>query len=388
MTEKATNAKRGCWKTGCLGCVALVILMVGIPLILMVIGLAMGRPEANPGSERLSTELPPLPAPLMSASGEDGSTTTGGTLDAGEAPLMPDSLQVASEAPAEGSIELDVEMCRFSIEPGPPGSEIRVEADFDTASFALEETYNPESDGTWTYRLRFRDKLGWLRRVTGNSNLSNERVRLIVPRGRPFELKGKMGAGESRIELGGLWLTSVDLDMGVGEHRISFSEPTPQPIDLLRIDGAVGDLQILQAGNASPEQIRVTNSVGGARVDLSGDWKRDAWVDVDCGVGECGLVVPSDVFIEVAEASLGIAGERRLRGLDRETMPEEGAPTLTLTLSLSVGELVIQTAEEEKGNNPIFPELRREREAEEPPAESEDIGTGQPDNGQPDTDQP
>ncbi len=361
--------KKGCWKTGCIGCVGLVLLMVGIPLILMVIGLAIGRPEASPGSERLSTELPALStSPSAPASDEAGTSPEGVALDAGERPLMPDSLQVASATPPAGTIELDVELCRLSIEPGPPGSELRVEADFDTASFELEEEYTPQADGTWNYRLRFRDKLGWLRRM-GGSNLSNERVRLIVPRGRPFALTGSMGTGESHMELGGLWLTSVDVEVGVGEHKMLFSEPTTRPIDFLHVDASVGQLQVLHAGNASPTTVRMDHSVGEARLDLTGAWQQDAEVSMDCSVGDCRMIVPSTVFVEVEKAGLTI-GESRFPGLNQDTMPAEGAPTLTLRLTSSIGELRIQRQREEDPETPA-PESIEPIEAPATPAEAE-----------------
>lgn len=340
MNERTT---RGCFKTGCLGCLALVALMVGLPILLVLISLAIGRPEQHQESERLRRTLPELAVPGPDDApgdlpAEQPAESTSGEFV--ERPLMPEAVTVT---PPAGHLLLDLEMGRFEVVPGPPGSDIQVEADYDSGSFELKESYEPAADGTWTYQLSFRDKIGWLRRFGGN-NVIHNRLRLIVPQGRPFALEGKVAMGESDLELGGLWLTRVDLDLGAGGHQLSFDEALPHPLEALVIDSSYGELKARKLGNASPALLKVSHTAGEVRLDLTGAWQQDAEIDVSFSFGECRLTVPETVGVEVTRASINM-GEKRMSGLDRSTPLPPGAPTLRLSLQGNAGEISVLQAD-------------------------------------------
>ena len=60
----------------------------------------------------------------------------------------------------------------------------------------------------------------------------------------PFALEGRVGIGESIIELGGLSVLAVDLDLGTGSHTMKFDEPTPAPIDSFDLTASIGELRV------------------------------------------------------------------------------------------------------------------------------------------------
>ena len=125
----------------------------------------------------------------------------------------------------------------FEIEPGPAGEPLRVQADYDAARFKLEEIYD-ESDRR--YEVRFDSRHGWASLIGHHENLN--RVKVIVPRGYPLTIEGKIAMGESHVELGGLHLTEINLDLGIGDDSLSFAEPTTATLERLEIDGSMGEL--------------------------------------------------------------------------------------------------------------------------------------------------
>jgi hypothetical protein len=86
----------------------------------------------------------------------------------------------------------------------------------------------------------------------------------------PLDLRVKMGAGESDLDLDSLTLTGLDLEMGAGETK----------------------------------------------VDLTGDYARGFAVGIEGGVGEATVLLPSDVGARV-EAEGGL-GKINAEGLQRE----------------------------------------------------------------------
>lgn len=319
----------GCFKFGCFGCLAVFALAVGLLLLLGAIQVTMEDEEPDPQQRQASHPLPPAP-PLPAQP------------DQVEMPdVLP--LPVGVEAPpgvARGTIVLDLRMGEFTIRPGAEGEEIRVEADYDANAFNLVESFTKNDDGSWVYDVSFGGKGGFLGLLfRGGSNARNK-VDVIIPRGHPVSIIGKIGMGESESDLGGLWVEHVDLKYSAGDHFLEFREPLPVPMKELLLDGSMGSLEVRGVGEASPRQITVDHGMGELLVDLEGTWRNDASVDVEFSMGECRLWLPRNARVDIARASVGM-GEKRIDRRDESGLPAD-APLLTLNLSGSMGELRVE----------------------------------------------
>ena len=121
--------------------------------------------------------------------------------------------------------------------------------------------------------------------------------------GVPLALTANMGAGESRLTLGGLNLSKLDVHTGAGE----------------------------------------------ATVDLSGTWKQNLTATIQAGVGETTVTLPRDVGVRVTAAQSGL-GKVHANGLiasgDSYTNAVYGhSPvTLELTVQVGVGEITLEQA--------------------------------------------
>lgn len=324
MAEETTSPNKGCAKKGCIGCVVVFAALAAIPMVLLVVALFNRPGEARPETRELSRPLPALPAespapPAAPFPGSLESSELGTSLGAGE-PVR---------------LVLNLSKGHFAVEPGPAGEPLRVEADYDAARYELEEHYD-EADRR--YEVRFDARHGWMSMI-GVGEVRN-RVRIIVPRGYPLLIEGKIAMGESHVELGGLRLTEINLDFGMGDHSLSFSEPTTTPLERLEIDASMGAMRLDDIGNASPRLGRFSHSMGELDLDLAGAWLRDAEIEVRCGMGECRLRTPDRVAVRIERASIGL-GESSTRGADRDRELPPGAPTLTIRASGSMGQLTI-----------------------------------------------
>jgi len=318
------SEKRGCFKIGCLGCLGVATLVLLVIVVLVVLGLLTGgREERFEPIER---------AYRVRAAGSPGTVEIRRSDEPGQA-LIAHEIDVAEP----GRIVLDLNRGSFEVRPGPPGESIRLEGRYDAGHFDLTESYETYGETGWTYRVSF-DQRGFGIRPFVQHEPSENLVRLIVPRDAPIVLEGRVGIGESELELGGLWLLGVDLDIGIGEHTVSFGEPLPIPMGRLRLDASIGALIVDRIGNASPREVWVKHSIGEVGVDLRGPWRRDAEVFVRCGIGECDVRVPRNVDLEVDRASVTIGEASRPH--DRPA-PEAGRPTLKLSVSGNIGEVQV-----------------------------------------------
>ncbi len=330
----AESRKRsGCFKIGCFGCLLPVAVIIGLMVVLGVAQLARNSGDRQLENHELVRELPPPPdLEALRASGE----LDGRSLPLGE----PRNLEAPEAGPKGGRVVLDLSYGEFRIRAGEPGEPIRTSADYESDAFRLDEEYSEEEDGRFTYSVRFKPRGGMPGMMfRGAGNNPHNRVEIVLPRDRPFDLEGRLGVGESRLELGGLWLRRVDLEAGTGEHVFEFEEPLLMPMSSFAVSMSVGELRILGLGYASPREVEVRQRLGELRLDLSGPWANDSRVVVDFGVGESQVEVGEGVRVEIERAAMGI-GERSLR-VDNDDVPE-GAPTLTLDLRGKLGEFTVR----------------------------------------------
>lgn len=320
------DGRSGCFKYGCIGCLTVCALCVGLMFLFGALQLTIEPEDPKPENRQLSQELPKPPAP--------------------PAPAAPDSplLEVAPlpeqppTTPRPGRVVLDISMAELVIMPGPADQPIRVEADFDSNNFELVEDFKDSEDGSWLYQLEFKAKRGFFNLFSSGRGTSN-RLQLILPKDHPMAISADISLGETDADFGGLWLTQLNLDLGPGDHFVELREPLPYPMDSLRIDASMGSTELRQLGNGSPEVVRIDHGMGDLLVDLEGPWRRDASIDVDFSMGQCRLWLPDDVRLDLEQARVKL-GERSIDLAEREV--SEDAPLLTLRLTGSMGELSIE----------------------------------------------
>lgn len=325
MAKRAAGG-RGCAKSGCFGCLGAAGLLVIVAGGIALIALLMGPPPqefVDPGIARML----PVPAGEPASIAPDRGTR----LPGGE--LRP-------HGPPPGRIDLRLSGGEFEIVAGEPGSPVTVGGRYNAGAFEITEELREQEDGGWTYLLRFRRSVSWMRMLHGDQHEGNH-VRITLPRGVAFTLVGDVGTGLSRWELGGLWLVGADLRIGTGDHRLAFDEPTPEPMGRFELEARMGEFDFSGLGNASPSAITIRGGMGEMRLDLRGQWRNDTEVAGRWRMGPLDVRVPRDVKVE-ADNNTVFMGAADLSGLRGLPDPGEGVPTMRLDLAVSMGELVVR----------------------------------------------
>lgn len=225
---------------------------------------------------------------------------------------------------------LDVQQAEFFIEPGPPGEPLRVEARYDRKACELKESLDPDHEPGWLYRLEFRcEQRSFLQKMRGWLGGMKEQVRVFLPPDLPLELEVRGSQGGSILELGGLWLTSLDVESEMGGLILGFAEPLREPLDSMSLRGSMGGLVGTSLGNASPRKLEIDYRMGGMDLDLRGRWVADADIDIDLRMGGGSVRLPGGVLIEGVPSSPTPTGPA----------PEIRPPTLRFTTTTSQGNL-------------------------------------------------
>ncbi len=304
------SEKRGCFKTGCLGCLGtfLVLLLLGGGLALM--GWNSARHK-----DMQDQQLTPIEA----AAQTDASLG-----------LPTDVLHKFA-----GKVVLDLSHGSFIIKPAPEGEGLSARARFDAEAYTISEEFTVQPDSTWVYHLKFFRHLNGGQAIFRSLFMKGARpeVQVFLPQDVPLVLVGNISQGGMEAEFGGLWLKEADLSYEKGGFSFGFSEPLREPMDRLFVHGAMGGTEMTLIGNASPAILDVNLRMGGGDIDLSGQWLQDCHASFAVRMGGMSVTIPKDVAVDGAMMSdtdmVMPAGENPL-------------PVLHITKQQSMGEIEFQ----------------------------------------------
>ena len=301
--------KRGCFKLalfGCLGLIVVVILFVGITALI-----AWNRVGDRQIEDR---ELTPLAvdSPVKQQTGTRNAVLAG-----------------------SGRVVLDLAQGEFQIHPAKPGEGLSVKARYDSEGYQLEDNFESLPDSSWVYRVRFYRTVSWLQALFQEllGDGSDTRVHVYLPPDVPIFLEIIVEEGGFEAELGGLWITAADVSFKKGGFSLSVDEPLREPMEQLSIHGMMGGFEAMRLGNASPRVLDVECTMGGADIDLRGQWVQDSNIRLAVSMGGMDVRIPDGVEVQ----GLAAAGH----GLRHEN-PEIKLPVLKFSVSESMGEIEIR----------------------------------------------
>lgn len=305
----------GCFKSGCFGCLGVLVLLILIAGInLLVAWTRLGNEEIR---EREMTPTVDLEAPHLPSASSDAA--------------LPGSEATTRSA---GRVLLDLSQGAFEIHPAQPGEGLLVRATYDESMYELQETLTAPPDSTWTYEVRFHRTMPWMealfRQVLGHGE--DPTVHIYLPTEVPIELGVVVNEGGVEAQLGGLWLTEAEILFQKGGFSLDFDQPLREPMRRLKIRGGMGGFEADHLGNASPGRMDVYCRMGGAEVDLRGDWRNDCDLDLGVRLGGMSVLVPDGVRVEGVPA------------FEQEPLaktPEVSVPVLRLRITQEMGEIEV-----------------------------------------------
>ncbi len=256
-----------------------------------------------------------------------------------------------AEAPAPGSkpdastagepmrLRVELQEGSFDIKPGPPGGRVQVEGEFSEALYELTERTDTDNGKPRT-TIRFRSKAPAWARFLGGMGHGNDPPRLTVsiPPGVPIDLTLNVTMGESRIDLGGLTLSELGLDLSMGNHEVDFTEPVVDGLQRLRLKANMGNVSVDNLGNARAKIIDASGSMGNVTADLGGEWRpgSEAELSFTQSMGEVRVKVPTKVRLE-ADIRDSEGQKKNVPG-DADQTTDPKAPLLRVRVSTSMGE--------------------------------------------------
>jgi hypothetical protein len=318
-----------------IGCFSVIMLIIGISGIMVIWAGLSYRGLGDPTSE----------AAAMTIAVGDETVSPGATPPPGTdlATLSPGEFPAARRQASPVRLDITLSEGQFEILPGPPGSDITVDGSYATNYYKLVEK-RTESDNGQQVSLHLKPTAGWFTRIiAGLTNINDEHpndLTVYIPPDVPIDLILSLDSGESRVELGGLTLTNLDVELSKGDFRLSFDEPLAATLPRMALSMQMGDGRISGLGNARAEDISVDTGMGDFRLSLAGDWpaNSESRMEVNHSMGDLTLTIPSEIHIADDSSNTVMMGGTQGRMTDSEKYAVAAdAATLHLNVHTSMG---------------------------------------------------
>ena len=196
---------------------------------------------------------------------------------------------------AEGAHRLVI-TCTFgagklTIEPVSMADAARIDAEYDPDRVDLNVDYRVRGE---TGRLKIEtDHHG------GDVNTDDNVLGLSLSDKLPTELKLKLGAAQAEIDLGGIPLTSLDMEIGAASGKIMFSKPNPERMRRMNIEIGASSVTVTDLGNANFERLKCAVGAASSKLDFRGEYHGECEISLGVGVASADVILPADVPIRI-----------------------------------------------------------------------------------------
>jgi hypothetical protein len=214
-----------------------------------------------------------------------------------------------------------------------------MDLDYDRASYTPDVNYRPASvgdKGRLSLSLESMHKIGIRRQ--GHSNT----LRVAFNNSVPLDLDLNTGVGNTQLSLSGLKIARIRFESGVGGGRMSVYEPNSISCESITIKNGVGRIEAVGLGNLNFRELEFEGGVGGANLDFTGEWKQNADVRIEVGVGGVNVVMPRDVGVRLESEKHFLSGMHLERFQQRDSYYfsdnyEKAAIKVSLRIEAGIG---------------------------------------------------
>lgn len=248
---------------------------------------------------------------------------------------------------SRNAVRLDVDLTEgsFTIEAGPPGSEVTVDGEWPEGYYELIEQPIPETaPGGPGVRIRFASSASFFVRMVGRlvsgQGSGETRLTLRIPEDLPVDLSLRIGLGEARVDLGGLTLTGLRTELTMGNHELDFSRPVARDVDEIDLEFNMGNVTVANLGNARAARIEADGRMGSLVADLGGEWRPGSVTELTFtqSMGEARFRVPKSVRLMAATTESGPGGPDEPSRVEEDEPARPDAPVVKLNMRTSMGD--------------------------------------------------
>jgi type 1 fimbria pilin len=157
----------------------------------------------------------------------------------------------------------------------------------------------------------------------------------------PTDLEINAGAYQGNIDLSGVPVTKLRVSDGASQATIKFNSLNPVEMSSLHYSTGASQISLLGLGNANVDQVIFDGGPGSYTLDFSGDLQRDTDVEINFGLGDVEILiptgVPANVIVEGGLNNVELEGTWNVSG--NEYSLNGNGPQLFIKVKMGLGNL-------------------------------------------------
>jgi len=180
--------------------------------------------------------------------------------------------------------------------------------------------------------------------LKGIPDLSNIKNTWDLSLGKqPLNLSIEAGAYHAEYQFGGLALTNLTVKDGASDVKLDFDSPNLSEMSLLSYETGASNVSLTGLGNANFSSLLFHSGAGNFTLDFTGSLKQDGSVNIETGVSNTTLVIPTGVPAQLTvEGGLSNVTFGSSWSKNGNTYSQSGSgPQLTIVVKIGAGNLTL-----------------------------------------------
>jgi N-terminal domain of toast_rack, DUF2154 len=180
--------------------------------------------------------------------------------------------------------------------------------------------------------------------LKGIPNLTNIKNEWDLSLGKqPLNLSIEAGAYHAEYHLGGLALTNLTVKDGASDVKMTFGSPNLAELSLLNYETGASNVSLTGLGNANFDSLIFHSGAGNFTLEFSGALKRNGSVNIETGVSNTTLVIPSGIPVQLTvDGGLSNVSYDSNWSKSGSLYTQKGSgPQLTIVVHMGAGNLTL-----------------------------------------------
>ena len=251
-------------------------------------------------------------------------------------PMVTDPINVLLPANPANPVNLSLAFGAgtLNVHPGSGDALVSGTAKYNIADFKPVVTVNGS-----TVRI---EQGNW--HLNGIPDLSNIKNTWDLSLGKqPLNLSIEAGATHADYQFGGLALANLTVKDGASDVKMNFASPNLTEMSLLSYETGASNVSLTGLGNANFASLLFHSGAGNFTLDFSGVLKRDGSVNIETGLSNTTLVIPSGMPVQLSVDG-GLSNVTYDSGWSRNAnrYSQSGSgPQLTMVIKMGAGNLTL-----------------------------------------------
>ncbi len=121
----------------------------------------------------------------------------------------------------------------------------------------------------------------------------------------PMVLEIEAGACSAEMDLGGIPITELSIEIGAASGEFDFSRPNPERMEEFDVDAGAASLEFRNLGNANFERFNFDGGAGSFDLDFRGKYTGESEISIDIGLGSAEIILSKDIPVRIETGEPG-----------------------------------------------------------------------------------